>query len=72
MKSIFEQKIEDFRKQFLSEEFASKPDPQVEREQEELSKVDGEVRKKKLDLKKKELDSLKQKEQNAKQHGSAL
>lgn len=69
--SIFEKTLSKYRKEYLEEDMNA-PDPQDKREEEELEKVDDDVRKTKLKVKKDELQKLKKQEQQSRQNGSAL
>jgi hypothetical protein len=66
--SLFETKLNQFRKEYLEEG----DERQDQREIDELEKVDAKVRQQKLKNKKTELQKLKKQEQQAKQSGSQL
>ena len=68
-KSIFEQKLESYRKEYLEEDMNEQQD---KREEEELEKVDDDLRKTQIKVKKDKLQKLKKQDQQSRQNGSAL
>ncbi len=67
-KSLFETKLNQFRKEYLEESNES----QDAREEQDLEKIDDKLRKQKIKSKKTQLQNLKKQEQIAKQNGSQL
>jgi len=68
-KSIFEQKLESYRKEYLEEDMNEQQD---KREEDELEKVDDDLRKTTIKVKKDKLQKLKKQDQQSRSNGSAL